>query len=138
MAANIDALLSLCTLLAFHCPLSALSIRQLLIHPHQLRHAACLSGSRHVEPIRLHDGPVVLLVGLAQLGGHGDLVVEVGKGAVRVEGAGVQDGLGGLLDFGFLGVGGGGPGEVVVDSWRVAIITFQPSANGSHPGHMNI
>lgn len=107
MAANIDALLSLCILLAFHCPLSALSIRQLLIHPHQLRHAARLGGGRHVKPIRLHDGPVVLLMGLPQLRGHGDLVVEVGKGAVRVEGPGVQDGLGGLLNFGFLRIGEG-------------------------------
>ena len=86
---------------------------QFLIHPHQLRHAACLGGGGYIEPIRLHDGPVVLLVGLPQLWGHGDLVVEVGKGTVRVEGTGVQDGLGGLLDFGFLGIGGRGPGEIV-------------------------
>ena len=82
-------------------------LRQLLIHSHQLRHATCLGSSRHVKPIRLHNGPVVLLVGLPQLRRHGDLVVEVGKGAVRVEGAGVQDGLGGLLNFGFLRIGEG-------------------------------
>ena len=93
--------------------LSLSFLRQLLIHPHQLRHAARLGGGRHVKPIRLHDGPVVLLVGLPQLRGHGDLVVEVGKGAVRVEGPGVQDGLGGLFNLGLLRVGGGGPGEVL-------------------------
>ena len=47
------------------------------------------------------------LVGLAQFQGHGDLVVEVSKGAIQVEGVGVQDGLGGLLNFGFLRIGEG-------------------------------
>ena len=95
--------------------MSLFFLRQLLIHPHQFRHTARLGGSGHIEPIRLHDGPVVLLVGLAQFRGHGDFVVEVGKGTIRVEGAGVQDSLGGLLDFGFLSVGGGGLGKVIVD-----------------------
>ena len=111
---------------------------QLLIHPHQLRHTAHLGGGGHIKPIRLHDGSVVLLVGLAQLGGHGNFVVEVGQGAIRVEGAGIQDGLGGLLDFGFLSFGGDGPGEVVVDRGRIALVTFQPPANGPHPSHMDI
>ena len=52
----------------------------------------------------MHDGPVILLVGLAQFRGHGDFIVEVSKGAVQVEGADVQDGLGGLFDFCFLPV----------------------------------
>ena len=44
---------------------------------------------------------------------------------LKYEGAGVQDGLGGLFDFGLLGIGGGGPGEVVVDNiLGVAVITF--------------
>ena len=71
-----------------------------LIHPHQLRHAPALGHVLDGEAVSLHDGLIVLLVGLAQLRGHGGLVVEVGKAGVRVEGAGVQDGLGGLLDFG--------------------------------------
>lgn len=44
---------------------------------------------------------------------------------LKYEGAGVQDGLGGLFDFGLLGIGGGGPGEAVVDNiLGVAVITF--------------
>ena len=93
----------------------SITFHQPLIHPHQLRHAARLGGGGHIEPIRLHDGPGVLLVGLPQLWRHGDLVVEVGKGAIWVEGTGVQDSLGGLLDFGLLGVGGGGPGEQIAN-----------------------
>ena len=78
-----------------------------LIPPHQICHAACLSSRCHIEPIRLYNGSIVLLVGLAQFQGHGDLVVEVSKGAIQVEGVGVQDGLGGLLNFGFLRIGEG-------------------------------
>lgn len=54
-------------------------------------------------------------MGFAKLWRHGGFVVEVGETGVRVKDAGVKNGLGGLLDFGFLGVGGRRPGEVVVD-----------------------
>ena len=55
-------------------------------------------------------------LGAAQFGTHCSFIVEVGKAGVRVEGAGVQNGLGGLLDFGPLLVGGGGPGKVIVNN----------------------
>ena len=62
---------------------------------------------------------------LAQLGGHGALVVEVGEAGVRVQRPGVQYALRRLLDLCPLGVGGGGPGEVVVDDGiGVLIIAF--------------
>lgn len=58
-------------------------------------------------------------------GGHGGLVVEVGQGAVGIEGPGVQNGLGGLLNFGLLCIGGGGPREIVVNIGDSnTIITF--------------
>ena len=77
-------------------------------------------------------------MGAAQLRGHSDFIVEVGKGAIRVEGTGVQDGLGGLLDLGFLGISGGRPGEVVIDRRRIAVITFHTTTYNSHPSHMDI
>ena len=51
------------------------------------------------EAVGLHDGAVVFLVGFAELWGHYGFVVKVGKAGIRVFGAGVQDFLGGLLDF---------------------------------------
>lgn len=113
--------------------------RQRLIHPHELRHAFALGHVLDGEPIRLHDGPVVLLVGLPQLRRHGGLVVEVGQGAVGIEGPGVQDGLGGLLDFGLLCIGGGGTREVIVnDIYRVSEIAFNPPTYSSYPSVMHI
>ena len=97
----------------------------LLVDLHQFGHAGTLGGGFYIEAIRLHHSAVVILVGLAKLRRHGQLVVQVGQAAVRVEGAGVENGPGGLLDFGLLGVGGVGPGEVVVDDvFGVAIIAF--------------
>ena len=46
-----------------------------------------------------HNGAVIALVGGAQLGRHGEFVVKVGKGAVRVFRPGIQDPLDSLLDF---------------------------------------
>ena len=48
----------------------------------------------------LPDGAVVSLVGFAEVWGHEEGVVEVGVGAVWLVGAGIEDGLGGLLDLG--------------------------------------
>ena len=63
-------------------------------------------------------------MGLAEFNGHCEFVIKVGKGAVGVFGAGIEDGLGCLLDFGFLGVGGCRPGEVVVnDGIRITSTT---------------
>ena len=87
----------------------------LLVKLHQLGHAGTLGGGFYVEAVSLHHSAVVILVGLAKLRRHGQFVVQIGQAAVRVEGAGVKDGPGGLFDFGFLRVGGVGPGEVVVD-----------------------
>ena len=78
-------------------------------------------------------------MGLAQLRGHSSLVIKVSKAAVRVEGASIQNGLGGLLDFCFLGVGGRGLGEVVVNYiLGIAIVAFNTPADSSSPSHMYI
>lgn len=75
----------------------------------------------------------------AQFRRHGQLVVEVGEAGVRVEGAGVEDGLRGLLDPGTLRVGGRRPREVVVDDvLAVAIIALQPPADRAHPRHVDV
>ena len=75
----------------------------------------------------------------AQLRRHGDFVVEVGKAGVGVQGAGVENGLCGLFDFGLLRVGGRRPREVVLDySVRVLVTHFQSASNGTHPRIMNI
>ena len=121
------------------CGLLLSFLSQPLIHLHQLRDSPGLGGGFHVEPIRPHDGAVVLLVGAAQLRGHGHLVVEVGKAGVRIKRAGIEDGLGGLLDLGLLLVGGRRPREVVVDDGiGILIPHLQPSGNRPHPRIMNI
>ena len=97
------------------------------------------SYDKATSTLFLHDGLVVGLVGAAQLHGHGDFIVEVGEGAIGVERADVEDGLGGALNGGLLGVGGGGPGEVVVDDiLGIAVTHFQTSTDGSHPCHVNV
>ena len=88
---------------------------QFLIAAHELGHAAAFSGGPDRHAVGFHHGAVVLLVGLAQLRRHGQLIVEVGQAGIRVEGAGIQDGLGRLLDLRLLLGRGIGPGEVVVD-----------------------
>ena len=42
----------------------------------------------------VHDGTVVVLMGLAQLGQHGQFVVKVRQAAVRVQRPRIQNGLG--------------------------------------------
>ncbi|MCI8527227.1 MAG: hypothetical protein HFF17_15245, partial [Oscillospiraceae bacterium] len=74
-------------------------------------YAGGFGGGAYVEAVCLHAGAVVLLVGFSQFRGHGNLIVEVGKAAIRGQSAGIQDGLGGLLDFGFLGDCESWPGE---------------------------
>lgn len=104
---------------------SDLSFRQHLVHPHELGDAGGLRGGLDVEAVGPHDGLVVLLVGPPQLRRHGHLVVEVGQAGLRVQGPGVQDGLGGLLNFGLLLLRRRGLGEVIVDNiLRVAITHF--------------
>ena len=66
---------------------------QLLIHPHQLRNALGFCVQPAPESVGLHDGFVVLLVGFAEFGGHSDLIIEVGKGAIGVQRPCIEDGL---------------------------------------------
>lgn len=73
-----------------------------MIHLHQFRDAGGLGGGLDVEAVGLHDGAVVLLVRLTKLRGHSYLIVEVGKAAIRVQGAGIQNGLCGLLNLTYL------------------------------------
>lgn len=56
------------------------SFHQLLIHLHQRFHAGLALLSPHWHPIGLHDGAVVVLVGLAQLERHGQFAVKVPPG----------------------------------------------------------
>lgn len=64
-------------------------------------------------------------MGLAQFWRHCQFVVEVGKGAVGIFGTRIENCLGGLFDFGFLGIGWGWPREVVVDDdIRITSIEF--------------
>ena len=58
---------------------------QCLIAPHQLGDTGGFGHGFDVKTVCLHDGTVVLLVRAAQLGGHGNFVVEVGKRAVGIE-----------------------------------------------------
>ena len=62
-------------------------------------------------------------MGLAELRGHGGFVIEVSKAAIRVQGAGVQNGLGGLFDLRPLALCGLRPGKVVVDNINPELFT---------------
>ena len=108
---------------------------QLFVHLEEACHAVALGEvARGGEAIGLHHGAVVLLVGTAQLGRHGHLIVEVGQGAVGIEGAGIEDGLRRLLYLGLLRLAHLGPGEVVVDDiLGVAVVALDSSANSSSP-----
>lgn len=98
-----------CSLCLFRC------FHQHLIHLHQLRYASTFAVIASPKAVCLHDGPIILLVGLAQLRGHSNLVIEISKAAIGIEGAGIQNGLGGLLDFCLLCACRCRPGEVVTD-----------------------
>lgn len=87
---------------------------QFLIPAHELGDAAGLGGVAHRHAVGLHYGAVVHLVGLAQFGRHGHLVVQVGEGAVRVQRAGIQNRLRRLFNLRPLHVGGVGPRKVVI------------------------
>lgn len=107
------------------CPLLISFFCQFLIHSHQLGHTGGLSGSLDVEAVGAHDRLVVLLVGLAQFGGHGGFIVEVSQAGVGIQGPGIQNGLGSLLNFDFLLLGRGWPREVIVDDCvGISVITF--------------
>ena len=106
-----------------------LLLRKPLIQFEELGDAVGFGHCAPVESVGFHYGLVVFLMGLAEFWRHCQLVVEVGKGAVGVFGAGIEDGLGCLLDFGFLRIGRRRPGEVVVNyGIRIAVITLKSSA----------
>lgn len=91
------------------------------------------------EAICVHDGLVVLLVGFTKLGWHRSLIVEVSERAIRVEGAGVEDGLRCLLDFCLLRWLGVGPREIVVDDvLGIAVVTLDASTYSANPSHMDV
>ncbi len=80
-----------------------------------------------------------MLVRPAQLHGHGDFIIEVSQRAVRVERAGIQNSLGGLIYGGLLSAGERGSGEGVVDDiLGITIIDLQPSTLSLHPRHMHM
>ena len=96
----------------------------LLIHPEKFSHKLAFAHLA-VEAVGLHHGAVVDAVGTAQIGRHGSFVVEVCKAAIGIFGTGVKNGLGGLLDFGFLFFVWIRPREVVIDNGSaVTVITF--------------
>ncbi len=102
---------------------------QLLIHPHEFCHAACLGHGFDVESVGSHDGSIVALVGLAELGGHGGLVVEIGKAGFRELGPCIQNSLGRLLDLSLLCFRGCGPREIIINNvFRIAVIALEPPA----------
>lgn len=77
-------------------------------------------------------------MGFGEGGWHGEGIVEVGKRRVWELGTGVEDGLGEVFDFGFLGVGGFGPDKIVVDDvFAVAIAAFEAAGDGAHPCHVH-
>lgn len=98
---------------------------QLLIEPHQFRHAAALRHGAHVKAIGPHNGPVVVLVGLAKLRGHDRFIIEVSQAGIGVQGPCVQDGLGRLFNSGPLLLGGIRPWKKGIDNlFRIAVISF--------------
>ena len=96
-----------------------------LVAPHQFGDAAAFRGGFDGHTIRFHHGAVILLVGGAQLRRHGQLVVQIGQGSIGIQRPGIQDGLGGLLNFSLLRIGRRWPGEVVVDNiFGIAVIAL--------------
>ena len=75
-----------------------------------------------VDPVCVDEMTEVAHVsGFAEFRRHGQFIIQVGKAAVRVKSACVQNRLRGLFDFGFLLFGWCRPREVVVNCWGVAI-----------------
>ena len=90
-----------------------------LVEFHKLGHTGAFAGScgsSFYESVSVHNGAVVGLMGFAEFRRHGQFIIQVGKAAVRVKSACVQNRLCGLFDFGFLLFGWCRPREVVVDN----------------------
>ena len=60
-----------------------MSFSEIFVHFEQFRHNLALCHIE-VETESIHHGVVVGLVGLAQVGGHESLVMQVGQGAVAI------------------------------------------------------
>lgn len=88
---------------------------QRLVYLHQFRHVSRFGVQPAPEAVSLHHGLVVVLVSLTQLRWHGGFIVEACEAGIRVEGAGIENRLGGLLDHGLLLASWSGPEEVVID-----------------------
>ena len=119
--------------------LLALFCRQPLIHLHQLRHALAFGVELAPETVSLHDGTVVCLMSLAEFGRHREFIVEVGKGAIRIERTSVKDSLCGFLYLCFLFGGGIAPRKIIIyHFFRISVVAFYSSAYCSHLCHVNI
>ena len=79
-----------------------------------------------VDPVCVDEMTEVAHVsGFAEFRRHGQFIIQVGKAAVRVKGACVQNRLRGLFDFGFLLFGWCRPNKVVVDIIHcITIVAF--------------
>ena len=76
---------------------------------------------------------------LSQFRGHSQFIIEISKTAFRIAGAGVQNCLGSLLNFGLLRIGGCGPREVVVNHiFGVAIVALNAATDSPCPCHMHV
>ena len=87
-----------------------------LVEFHQLGHTGAFAGSggsSFCKSVSVHNGAVIISVGFAEFRRHGQFIIQVGKAAVRVKSACVQNRLRGLFDFGFLLFGWCRPREVV-------------------------
>ena len=110
-----------------------LPFRHLPVQPHQFGNALAFSHLR-AETVGFHHSMVVVLMGAAQLYGHGRFIVQIGQRTFSIEVSRVQNGLRGLLDFLLLLLGWIWPREIVIDNvFRVSVIRFQASANHAHP-----
>ena len=112
---------------------------ELLVQLHQFGHTSAFAVELAPEPIRLHDGLIVGLMGFTQLRRHGYFIVEVCKAAIGLKSASVKNGLRRLLDFSLLRVGRCRPWEIVIDNIiGITVIALNAAAHCSNPCHMNI
>lgn len=72
-------------------------LSQLLIPSNQLRNALAFGHVLHQEPRHLHYRPIILFDGYSTTPGYGDLGIETGETVIRVQDAGIQNGLSDLL-----------------------------------------
>ena len=83
---------------------------------HQRGHAAAFGHGFNIEPVRLHNGAVVVLVRSAKLRRHNGFIIKIRKAAIGVKCAGIQNRPRRALDFCLLFLRRGRPREIVVDN----------------------